>query len=232
MTTADVHTLTGAYALDAVTDLERAAFARHLAECPVCAGEVDEFHATAAKIGLATTVAATSRLRSRVLTEVAATRQLPPPAAVEPPHRRPWRKRATIALAAVAAAVAVLFGGIGIGAFRSSPEPTTQIAGPAPDMTSIRATATAGGAVVVSFSRQHGEAVVTAQALPMPAAGHTYQVWFIGRRGAQSAGLLPTGSGAVTAALPADVDRIGITTEPAAGSPQPTTPAVVRVPLT
>ena len=47
----EVHTLSGAYALDALTEIERAGFARHLAECAVCATEVAEFRETAARLG-------------------------------------------------------------------------------------------------------------------------------------------------------------------------------------
>ncbi|VVJ17696.1 Uncharacterised protein [Amycolatopsis camponoti] len=230
MTTADVHTLTGAYTLDAVTDLERAAFTRHLAECSVCEGEVAEFRATAAKLGLAMTTAPAARLRSRVLTEITATRQLPPSITTGPRPRR-WRKRVTVAMAAVAAAAALLAGGIGIGALQSPSTPSVQVALPAPDVVTLGAPGDPGGSAKVTFSRQRGEAVIATDALPALDGGHAYQVWLIGRRGAQSAGLLHSGSGTVTAALPSDVDRIGITTEPATGSPQPTTPAVVRLPI-
>ncbi|WP_329052917.1 anti-sigma factor [Amycolatopsis sp. NBC_01488] len=233
MTAAEAHTLTGAYALDAVTDLERVTFTRHVAECPTCAREVGEFRETAAKLGLAATTVAGTRLRSRILTEVAMTRQTPPAVGTEARPRRPWYSRAVVT---AAAAAALLVGGIGIGALRSDPSPTTPIAGAAqvqeaPDASLVRATSSDGGSVVVSFSRQRGEAVITAQGLPPLAVGHAYQVWLIGDRGAQSAGLLRVTSGSVTAPLPVDVDRIGITAEPEAGSPQPTTSAVVRVGL-
>jgi hypothetical protein len=234
MITAEVHTLTGAYALDAVTDLERAAFTRHLAQCPTCAREVAEFRETAAKLGMAVYAPPGTELRSRVLAEIANTRQTPP-TVTEPRRRQPWRRRTVIAVAAIAAAAALLVGGIGIGALRSDPAPTTQIAGPAlqyaPDASVVRAAGGDGGSLAVDFSRQRGEAVITAQDLPPLAAGHAYQVWLIGDRGAQSAGLLQTASGTVAAPLPIDVDRIGITAEPAAGSPQPTTAAVIRVRL-
>ncbi|WP_103337818.1 zf-HC2 domain-containing protein [Amycolatopsis sp. CA-126428] len=42
MTTADLHTLTGAYAVNALSDLERAQFDRHLNECDACRLEVRE----------------------------------------------------------------------------------------------------------------------------------------------------------------------------------------------
>ena len=35
----DIHALSGAYAVDALDDLERARFVRHLEECPECHGE-------------------------------------------------------------------------------------------------------------------------------------------------------------------------------------------------
>ncbi|MGA8115948.1 MAG: zf-HC2 domain-containing protein, partial [Actinocatenispora sp.] len=50
----EVHTLIGPYALDAVTDIERAAVERHLATCPTCRAEVAELSATAARLGAAT----------------------------------------------------------------------------------------------------------------------------------------------------------------------------------
>ena len=46
--TVDIHTLAGAYALDALNDLERAAFARHMTECEACAQEVAEYLETTA----------------------------------------------------------------------------------------------------------------------------------------------------------------------------------------
>ena len=42
----DIHTLSGAYALDAVDDIERVAFARHLTECPACAGRLRKLYSS------------------------------------------------------------------------------------------------------------------------------------------------------------------------------------------
>ena len=39
---ADIHALSGAYAVDAVDDIERAEFERHLATCADCREEVAE----------------------------------------------------------------------------------------------------------------------------------------------------------------------------------------------
>ncbi|HWB72616.1 MAG TPA: zf-HC2 domain-containing protein, partial [Egibacteraceae bacterium] len=74
----DVHALTGAYALDALTGDERAFFERHLAGCDHCRREVDGFAATAALLGAATARLPPARLRPRVLELGDATRQLSP----------------------------------------------------------------------------------------------------------------------------------------------------------
>ncbi|WP_410596097.1 hypothetical protein [Amycolatopsis sp. lyj-23] len=78
MTTADLHTLTGAYAINALSDLERAASERHLDQCEDCRLEVRELKATAAHLAVDLWLEPSSRLRSAVLTAVTHTRQLPP----------------------------------------------------------------------------------------------------------------------------------------------------------
>lgn len=72
---AEIHTLAGAYVLDAVTDVERDVFGDHLDDCPTCAQEVSEFLATAARLGSALAVIPHETLHARVFTEVAGTRQ-------------------------------------------------------------------------------------------------------------------------------------------------------------
>lgn len=49
---ADVHALTGAYVLDAVSDVEHAEFERHLTRCETCAQEVAELRETATRLAL------------------------------------------------------------------------------------------------------------------------------------------------------------------------------------
>ncbi|HEY0641398.1 MAG TPA: anti-sigma factor, partial [Pseudonocardiaceae bacterium] len=77
---AEIHTLTGAYALDALSGTERAGFEHHLAECPACAAEVAELQATAAALGTAVAATPPPGLRAKVLAEARRTRQLPPAA--------------------------------------------------------------------------------------------------------------------------------------------------------
>ncbi|NEC38751.1 zf-HC2 domain-containing protein, partial [Streptomyces rubrogriseus] len=78
MRTEDLHSLTGAYALHALSDDERAAFERHLAGCVTCEQEAREFAAATARLGLAATVAPAPALRDRVLHRVTTVRQVPP----------------------------------------------------------------------------------------------------------------------------------------------------------
>ncbi|MET7439499.1 zf-HC2 domain-containing protein, partial [Streptomyces sp. NPDC005568] len=53
MSTVDLHTLTGAYALHALSEDERGAFERHAADCEACTEEVRELTETAARLALA-----------------------------------------------------------------------------------------------------------------------------------------------------------------------------------
>ena len=66
----ELHLLTGGYAIDALTDAERAEFEKHLDQCPSCAEEVRGLRETAAKLALATAVTPPPGMRSRVLAAV------------------------------------------------------------------------------------------------------------------------------------------------------------------
>src|SRR3989442_2763116 len=102
---ADIHTLVGPYALDAVDDLERARFDRHLAECESCVQEVAELRATAGRLADITELTPPARLKDAVLTQVARTRQVGAgrPAARRGPQVR-WRRwtAASVAAAGIA----------------------------------------------------------------------------------------------------------------------------------
>jgi anti-sigma factor RsiW len=78
MTSAEMHTLTGAFAVNALSEHERAQFPRHLAECESCSQEVRELRATAARLGAAVAEDPPAGLKQRVLAEIHVTRQQPP----------------------------------------------------------------------------------------------------------------------------------------------------------
>jgi anti-sigma factor RsiW len=73
----DVHTLAGAYVLDAVSDAERRAFEHHMTRCPSCTQEVRELRETTVRLGSATVAAPPPRMWDQVHD---ATRQLSPSA--------------------------------------------------------------------------------------------------------------------------------------------------------
>jgi anti-sigma-K factor RskA len=82
----DIHTLTGAYAVDALPGAERELFEDHLEVCEACAQEVAELQATAARLGDSLHLPPPPSLRERVMAEIELTRQQPPvPAEPEGP---------------------------------------------------------------------------------------------------------------------------------------------------
>ncbi|MFC3453747.1 anti-sigma factor [Amycolatopsis speibonae] len=238
--TAELHTLTGAYAVDAVPAEEAAAFKRHLRGCPACGQEVRELRETAARLGAALPAAPPPRLREATLTQIAQTRQWPP--LVTAARRTPTAKKPPMRVALWGAAAAAA-GALVFGLVTANTEPGTdpaqqQLASvnsvlTAPDASTVKG-AVPGKTTVVT-SRSQGKVVVLAGELPPLAPGKAYQVWLIGKSGVRSAGLLaddgPHRTRPVLADLPGGIDRVGITAEPAGGSPAPTVPAVVMVNL-
>lgn len=225
--TAELHTLTGAYALDAVSDVERAGFERHLGECAACRQEVAELRATGARLGVAETVGPPPELKALVLAGVARTRQLPPrvpaPRREKPRRGKAFGLRVALLGAAAAAVVAV---GVGVVTPSAPPAPVDSVLS-APDATAIQGVGDGSATLVVSRSRN--QAVLLASGLPALDAGHVYQVWLIRAGEAHSAGILQPRM--LMSDIPPGTDRIGITVEPAGGSPGPTTPSVTRISL-
>jgi anti-sigma factor RsiW len=87
--TDDLHTLTGAYALGALSDTESGEFTRHMGRCRACAQEVRELRETAARLALSVAETPPARMRVRVMAALPEVRQLPPltsegPATPEP----------------------------------------------------------------------------------------------------------------------------------------------------
>jgi anti-sigma-K factor RskA len=75
---ADIHALSGAYAVDALDDAERAQFEQHLAGCPACQAEVQSLTAAATELSELTDWAPPAALRDRVLHGITLVRPLPP----------------------------------------------------------------------------------------------------------------------------------------------------------
>lgn len=74
-----LHSLTGAHALNALDDDERAAFEAHLRDCDPCREEVEGFAPTVEMLAGAVAVQPPPHLKGAILDTVARTRQEPPP---------------------------------------------------------------------------------------------------------------------------------------------------------
>lgn len=233
-TPADAHLLTGAHALHALPEVERAAFERHLRSCPECRREVHEFAGAAGRLAAAETAPAPLRLRAAVLAEIATTARRPAPGRWRPGVR--WG--GSVLAAAVVVALVLHPTAPRPGPVAAPDERTAvSVVLEAPDATSVSSTPAPGvaGSTLVLVSRSRAQVAVLAAGLPALDGAHVYQVWLIGPGGARSAGLLRPGVAGrmrpLLAPLPPDTNRVGITVEPAGGSPGPTTPATTMIPL-
>jgi len=74
----DIHALSGAYAVDALDDVEREQFERHLAGCSACQAEVASLVAAATSLSALSDVAPPPSLRAKVLQGITTVRPLPP----------------------------------------------------------------------------------------------------------------------------------------------------------
>lgn len=232
----EIHALSGAYAIDALDDVERARFERHLVECPDCQAEVASLREAAAMLPETTAAAAPLALRSRVLDEIDTVRPLPPAVApfVAAERRRPRR---VVALVAAAAAL-VAIGGVGATVWHpwsDDASETSQISADdvlgAADAESWTRRLPDGSRVEVTRSNSLSKAVVQTRGMAPAGDGKVYQLWLQHDEVMVTAGLMPAGPDN-TVLLDGDAgsaDGFGITREPAGGSREPTRPPVVLV---
>ncbi|MFE2301914.1 anti-sigma factor domain-containing protein [Streptomyces sp. NPDC059445] len=246
MSTADLHTLTGAYALHALADDERERFERHAADCADCAQEVRELTATAARLGLAVTDSPGPALKDQVMRRITTVRQ-------EPPRTLPAPRAAGIrrfrpghwALAAALAAVAAL-GGTAAWQHeraqdaqeqaRQAERRADQVAAvlTAPDASSRTAKLADGASGTVVVSRSRDRAVFISSKMAKPPGGKVYQLWFDDAGTMRSAGLMDPGRTSEAVPMKGSVDGasgMGITVEPAGGSARPTSAPVALLGL-
>ncbi|MFB7586980.1 anti-sigma factor domain-containing protein [Streptomyces sp. NPDC056169] len=243
MNTVDPHMLTGAYALDALDPEERGAVRLHLAGCPSCAQEVEEFSETVARLGLAVAASPTASLRAGVMERIATVRQEPPP--TTSPVRAPRGRRglqlwSRWALAACLAG-AVALGGVAVRQYERAGEARQEteraraandavaevLAAPDARVSTSRLGGGAVGTVVVSASLDR--AVFAASGMAPPPAGKVYQLWYDDGGTMRPAGLMDPGATAEATLLDGPVDGaagMGVTVEPAGGSPRPTSDPV------
>lgn len=221
----DVHALSGAYAVDALDDLERAAFERHLAECADCRAEVASLRETAALLASAEATEPPPALRARVLADISTVRPLPPE--VTPPLT-PRRRRPARFLVAAAAAVVIVGAGATVWQQPWEDNPTVAESVLAADDAQTTSLDLDGATATVTHSDSVGRAVIVTDDMPPPPAGKVYQLWLQQDGEMVSAGLMPVAADQ-TVLLDGDAataTAVGITVEPAGGSPEPTSPPI------
>ena len=231
----DSHTLVGAYALDAVDDLERVRFDRHLVTCPSCEQEVAELRATAGRLADLTDIAPPARLKDVVLAEVSRTRQVREgrPAAVRSGEAR-WRRWTAAAVAAGIIAVGAAAATFVVEDQRvrdaqtqaAQAQQVSAILG-APDAV-VRTTDAAGGRVTVVLSASLDKGVALVHGLPDPGTSDAYQLWLLKGPKAESVGVLAAGAGDGTQVFGnvRGAGAFGVTRERAGGATTPTLPMV------
>lgn len=236
-----LHTLAGAYSLDALEQADRAMFERHLTRCEACAQEIRGLRETTAALGSAASTAPPRRLRERVLEAAARSRQYPPAVAArsKPAVRwRPWVRlpgslpsaaALTIAAAAVAATVTL---GVLTGTMQHrlnrADERSRDVAAvlTAWDAEMMTAPVRTGGRATVVMSYAKRMIVFSAKNLSAPPGSARYELWLIGSAGVRPACVVPRPTHGMIAPLVVSGlrpgDKVWLTVESAAGSRRPT----------
>ena len=226
----EIHALSGAYAVDALDDIERAQCERHLAECAECRAEVASLRSTAALLAETSATAPPEGLRERVLADIGTVRPLPPEVGTPTAPRRRFR---LAALAAAAAVITVV--GVGVAVTQPWGDDTSQVQVSAVDRVLQAEDAESytntidGSEATLVRSPSLNQAVLVTKDMAPPPEGKVYELWLDHKRvGMVPAGLMAEG-GEQQILLdgdPATAIGAGITVEPAGGSEEPTLPPV------
>lgn len=237
----DLHTLSGAYALHALSAGEAAEFRRHLAVCPACREEVRELRQAAARMGASEAVPPPPHLKARVLAVADRTPQLPPRSAggggevIEvAPHR--WGRRWLLAAAAV---VLVVAAGVGIAQVGDeSEERQTLLADgvirvfEAEDAHTAEMPVEAAGQegrIRVAASPELDQMAVDSDELPPLDDEHVYKLWAVHGDEMELVGVLEPEKGAFMG-MPTPDTEVAITVEPLDAPPdRPTGEPIMRV---
>ena len=258
---AGLHTLVGAYVMDAVPEADRASFERHLLSCEQCQQDVRGLREAAAQLAAAEAVPPRPELREQTLQAAERTRQQPPLVASQNrqlPVGRPWRQalrwparsagvgarpwfvRVALTVAVVLAVTATVFGlhlSSMQGKLSAAEQRDTAIATVlgAHDAVRLTAKVTTGGTATVVMSHRARALVFIVSGLTRLPAAQAYEVWLMSPAGDTPAGMLPPARRGMSG--PMVVNRLGpgeqlaVTIEPASGARLPTSAPVVLVDL-
>lgn len=231
----DLHTLSGAYALNALSAEDAEEFRKHLEVCAACRQEVRELQQAAASMGASEAIEPPPYLKANVMRAADRTPQLPPYSSagnvIQVPRHR-WGARF---LAAAAAVVVIVAGAIGISQIGSddSEQQATLADGvvrvfQAQDANTATMETANGGSISVATSPALGQMAVDTDELPPLDEEHVYQLWAIHDGETASVGVLEPEEGAFME-MPTPDTEVAITVEPAGGSERPTSEPIMQV---
>lgn len=221
----DNHKLTGAYALDAVDDIERARFEEHLTGCEDCRTEVASLREASSMLAQTTTVAAPQALRASVLAGISQVRPLPPIVRRTPVVQRRWFPflvaAAVVAIFGVGAAVWQPWAGPSSEGSLTAAEQVVQ----ASDAQTVAIDLGDAGQATMTRSKSLGKAVITTEDMVSAPSGKVFELWLQSPEGEfVPAGFMPSGPNnqVVLEGDAATATGAGITVEPKGGSKEPT----------
>ncbi|MBF6411492.1 anti-sigma factor [Nocardia farcinica] len=253
-----VHTLTGAYVLNALSETDRGHFEHHLGACQACADEVLELREALGRLGAAVAEGPPAHLKERVLATASSTRQLPPEVdnreVATTPLSAPdklgsraarWSRRAAVPVAAAAVIAAIVLGyqrSVTTSELRQQITALQQVSGDqatlielltSSDARLVQQPAADDGTLTVVFAPSHDAAAVLSAHMPSAPDQHTYQVWILHGSETRSVGTMAGGpqSGMVLARGVGGEAVLALTVEPDGGSLQPTRPPMITIPL-
>lgn len=204
-------------------------------------------------------VAPSAGMKSAVMAAIATTPQVAPLSAVEPLDESPapavnagaatsrtpaeeraqarWFSRPATIVMAAAAAVALFFGGVLAADLvsPSAPSAADQLAAivAAPDVSTIVSSVAGGGTSTLVSSESAGLSAMVFDGLQPLSDDERYALWYITDGVPTPAGLFAvTGDGAVVQVLEGAFEAgtiVGVTVEPASGSPAPTSDPIVAI---
>jgi anti-sigma-K factor RskA len=250
----DLHTLAGAYVLDAVSPDERARFATHLADCAECRQEIRELREATARLGTGLAVRPGPEIKPGTLQAAFQTSQLAPviaddlegPAGAAPGRAgllagtrwgagfSRWMAAAAVVLIAGVAALGIATRGA-MQQLHHTQHQDHMIAAVlnAPDAVMLNAPIRTGGMATIVMSHSEHMGVFTAHHLKALPGSESYELWLMGPTGTRPAGMVKTEPDGM--ADPAVIsgmrpgDMIGLTIEPAGGSQHPTMVPLVLI---
>ncbi len=203
----EIHGAVGSYVVNALDPDELEEFEAHLAVCPTCTREVQEFAETAAELSLlGSATPPPPALRGSILAAISEVRPLPPepPAEMAPTEatapkaeaapvstrpidelalrRQQRRTRVLTVLVAAVVAAALALGGVVYGLVNARQTQVAQQAAEtelltAPDVKTYAATMKDGGQVSFVVSKSLNRAMFIGRDLPGVGADRTYQLW-------------------------------------------------------